>query len=1090
MRAFNKDIVRSIRHSLGRFVAIAAIVALGTGFYAGLRMTAPDMRLAADAYYDGTALMDIRVVSTLGLTDDDIEALRQVKGVSAVAGAYSADVLATLNDEQYVVRVHSLPPGAPQSKQADAATVASEDPDYLNRLLLTEGRWPSAPGECVIFSDRVMSGPTALGDTVTVDLSVGEAEDALARTEFTVVGFAHSPLYVSSTAMGTSTIGSGTVEQFMYVLPEDFNADMPFVEAYVAVDGAAALPADSAAYDARVAEAASAIEAIAPEREQARVDGLKAEAQEELDEARAEYEDEEAKAQKELADARAQLDDAKEELDEGRRKLKSAASTLESSEKKIKDGEKEYTKGAAELDTRRKDAEAQFKEAEDAIAANEANLAEAEAALPTLRKSLAQVTAALSAPDLPEEQKTQLEAQKAELEKSIGEVEQARVTLDESKAQVSAERKKAEAQMAAAQKKLDQAQVDVREGKKRLEEGKAAYKENEAKLAEAQAEYDKGKAEYDKEAARANKELDKAERELADAQKDIDNIEPPDWLVMDRSKNVGLVSFENDSERIDAIASFFPFIFFLVAALVALTTMTRMVDEERMLIGTYKALGYSRARITSKYLIYAALAAGLGSIVGIGTLSQVLPRVIMDAYAIVYYVPQGAMPIDWPIAAAAAGLGVGITLLATWAAAAATLREPPAALMQPPAPKAGKRILLEHVGPLWRRLSFSWKVTFRNIFRYKRRLIMTVIGIAGCTALLLTGLGLQNSINDIIDVQYGELVDYNVVVSEKADADSGAREAADAILSDTAQLPVAVRATEASMIAQGADGAEAMTTIVAPEDAATFQDLWRFRERASGETVPLPTEGAVVTEKLAVKLGLSPGDAITFAEQDDLGNATATTYAVPVAGVIENYIGDYAFMTPATYQRTFGEEPANLTVYARATDDAAERAALSEALRTTGAVDTVAYNDEVIDSYRQMLKSVDMVVVVLVVAAAALAFIVLYNLTNINITERAREIATLKVLGFTPREVNAYIFREIVLLAILGALLGLALGVVLEGFVVVTAEVDQVMFGRTIHAASFAVAFALTLVFTAVVMLVMRPKLARIDMVESLKSNE
>lgn len=1090
MKAFNKDIVRSIRHSLGRFIAIAAIVALGCGFYAGLRMTAPDMRLAADAYYDGTALMDVRVVSTLGLTDDDIEALRQVKGVAAVEGAYSADVLATLNDEQYVVRVHSLPPAAPQSVQTDAATVTSDDPDYLNRLLLTEGRWPTAPGECVIFADRVMSGPTELGDTVTVDPSVGEVEDTLARTEFTVVGFAHSPLYVSSTAMGTSTIGSGTVEQFMYVLPEDFDADMPFVEAYVAVEGAAELPADSGAYDDRVAEVVSAIEAIAPEREQARVAGLQAEAQEELDEKRAEYEEEEARVQKELADARTQLDEAKEELDEGRSKLKSAASTLEASEKKIKDGEKEYTKGAAELDTRRKDAEAQFKEAEDAIAANEANLAEAEAALPTLKDSLAQVTAALAAPDLPEEQKTQLEAQKAELEKSIGEVEQARATLDENKAQVAAERKKADAQMTAAQKKLDQAQVDVREGKKRLEEGKAAYAENEAKLAEAQAEYDKGKAEYDEKAAEANEELDKAEQKLADAQKDIDNIEPPDWLVMDRSKNVGLVSFENDSERIDAIASFFPFIFFLVAALVALTTMTRMVDEERMLIGTYKALGYSRARITSKYLIYAALAAGLGAAIGIAVLSQVLPWVIMEAYSIVYYVPRGATPIDWPIAGAAAALGVGITLLATWAAAAATLRETPAALMQPPAPKAGKRILLEHVGPLWRHLSFSWKVTFRNIFRYKRRLIMTCVGIAGCTALLLTGLGLQNSINDIIDVQYGELVDYNVVVAEKADADGEARVAADAILDDTARLPVAVRATETSMIAQGSDGTEAMTTIVAPSDAAAFEKLWHFRTREGHDAVTLDDTGAVITEKLAAKLGIAPGGSITFAEQDDLGNATATTYQVPVAGIIENYVGDYAFMTPGTFERAFGEEPDNLTVYAQVTDDADERTALSEALRATGAVDTVAFNDEVIDSYRQMLKSVDMVVVVLVVAAAALAFIVLYNLTNINITERAREIATLKVLGFTPHEVNAYIFREIVLLTILGALLGLGLGVVLEGFVVVTAEVDQVMFGRTIHAMSFVIAFALTMVFTVVVMLVMRPKLARIDMVESLKSNE
>ena len=311
-----------------------------------------------------------------------------------------------------------------------------------------------------------------------------------------------------------------------------------------------------------------------------------------------------------------------------------------------------------------------------------------------------------------------------------------------------------------------------------------------------------------------------------------------------------------------------------------------------------------------------------------------------------------------------------------------------------------------------------------------------------------------------------------------------------ALLGDAEKLPVAVRATETSMIAQGVDGTEAMTTIVAPSDPEAFKELWRFRTREGHDEVGLTDAGAIVTEKLATKLGLSVGDAIVFAEQDDLGNATATTYSVPVTGIIENYIGDYAFMTPETYARTFGDEPDNLTVYARATTDEGERSALSEALRATGAVDTVAFNDEVIDSYKQMLRSVNMVVVVLVVAAAALAFIVLYNLTNINITERAREIATLKVLGFTPREVNAYIFREIVLLAMLGALVGLGLGVVLEGSVVVTAEVDQVMFGRTIHWDSFVIAFVLTMVFTAVVMLVMRPKLARIDMVESLKSNE
>ena len=778
----------------------------------------------------------------------------------------------------------------------------------------------------------------------------------------------------------------------------------------------------------------AAIEGIAPAREQARVDGLKAEAQADLDEARAEYEKEEARAKTELADARAELDAAKEELDEGQRKLDAAASTLAASEKKIKDGEKEHTQGTESLSKRKADAEAQFAEAEQQIAANEANLAEANAALPTLQDALAQAEAALQVPNLPAEQRAELEATRADLEQKIADIAAAATALEEAKAQLAQERASADAQIAAAQTQLDQAKTSVEEGKKQLEEGKAEYEQAKADLEAGRAEYEQGVADYDAAAAEANEELDKAEQELADAQKEIDDIEPPDWLVMDRTKNFGVVSFASDADRIDAIASFFPFIFFLVAALVALTTMTRMVEEERMLIGTFKALGYSRARITSKYLIYAALAAGLGSVLGIAVLSQVLPWVIMEAYSIVYYVPRAAMPIDWPIALAAAGLGIGITLLATWAAAAATLRETPAALMQPPAPKAGKRILLECVGPLWRRLSFSWKVTFRNIFRYKRRLVMTCVGIAGCTALLLTGLGLQNSINDIIDVQYGELVDYNVVISEKDDA---------------------------------ADD-----------------------EREGHDEVGLTDAGAIVTEKLATKLGLSVGDAIVFAEQDDLGNATATTYSVPVTGIIENYIGDYAFMTPETYARTFGEEPDNLTVYARATTDEGERSALSEALRATGAVDTVAFNDEVIDSYKQMLRSVNMVVVVLVVAAAALAFIVLYNLTNINITERAREIATLKVLGFTPREVNAYIFREIVLLAILGALVGLALGIVLEGFVVVTAEVDQVMFGRTIHWDSFVIAFVLTMVFTAVVMLVMRPKLARIDMVESLKSNE
>ncbi|WP_418914663.1 FtsX-like permease family protein [Adlercreutzia sp.] len=1092
MKAFNKDIVRSIRHSLGRFVAIAAIVALGCGFYAGLRMTAPDMKLAADAYYDGTDLMDIRVVSTLGLTDEDIEALRDVPGVSGVEAAYSADVLATLNDEQYVMRVHSLSPSAATVVKTDAGALSSDDANYLNRLDLVEGRWPTSANECVIFNDRVMSGPSSLGDTVTVDPSVGNVQDTLAETEFTVVGRVHSPLYVSSTSMGTSTIGSGTIEQFMYVLPEAFDADMPYVEAYVSVEGAAELPADSDAYDDRVAGVVAAIEGIAPAREQARVDGLKAEAQADLDEARAEYEKEEARAKTELADARAELDAAKEELDEGQRKLDAAASTLAANEKKIKDGEKEYTQGTDALSKRKADAEAQFAEAEQQIAANEANLAEANAALPTLQDALAQAEAALQVPNLPAEQRAELEATRADLEQKIADIAAAATALEEAKAQLAQERASADAQIAAAQAQLDQAKTSVEEGKKQLEEGKAEYEQGKADLEAGRAEYEQGVADYDAAAAEANEELDKAEQELADAQKEIDDIEPPDWLVMDRTKNFGVVSFASDADRIDAIASFFPFIFFLVAALVALTTMTRMVEDDRMLIGTLKALGYSKRRIAWKYVAYGLLASVIGCVVGVLVLSQLLPLVIMTAYGIVYFVPQPPfpLPIDPLIAGLSAAFGIGVTLVATAAAAWVVLAERPAALMLPPAPKAGRRILLERVSPVWKRLSFSWKVTLRNMFRYKKRLFMTIVGIAGCTALLLTGLGISDAINDIIDKQFGELTKYNLTVTLDEDASQEDVDAVDALLADDSAVEDAAAVLDEPMLASGPDATDVRLNLVVPEDPDGFAGFFTLRNRLSQEALTLGQDGCLVSEKLAQVCGVVAGDSLTLTEQDSAGNPTSATYRVPVTGIVENYIGYDVFMGPDLYEETFGKPAEYSTRFVIASDNASAREELLDRLQEAEAVKTAAFNDETIETYRSMLASVNLIVVVLVVSAALLAFIVLYNLTNINISERSREIATLKVLGFLPRETNAYIFREIFLLAAIGALVGLVLGMGLESFVVLTAEVDGVMFGRQIHLLSFVLAFVLTMVFTWVSMLAMKPKIARIDMVESLKSNE
>lgn len=1089
--AFNTDILRSITGSWGRFLAIVGIVALGCGFYAGLRMTAPDMDGAADAYYDETSLMDIRVVSTLGLTDADLEALRQVDGVEEVEGAFETDAMVTLNDEQYAVRIHSMPYEARGSDRMDESMVMVPEMDAgaLNELLLVEGRWPTASDECIISADNVMNSPVSLGDGISVDEGVQDLDGILRERTFKVVGFAHSPYYVSTTAMGSTALGSGTIEQFMYVPANAFSSDLPFTEAFIKVEGAKGELAGSMAYQARVDGVVKELEGISSDREDARLAEVKAEAQRTLEENRQEY-------LAGRADAEAQLNEAQQKLDD-------ASAEIESSRAKIASGQGEYDSGVQQLVRERASAERQLADAEEQLNERQAQL---DASGAQLEGSAARLEAgwaaagltAATAPAAAEGLKAQLAAldptapdyaeRASALQAQIAQIEtlmQSQAALDAGWAQHDA----ASAQIAAGRQELavqrQEIQAQLAAAQRKLDAVKAQLQSARAQLADGEAERRDGQAEYDAEHARAQDEFADAERKLAEAQAKIEDIKKPEWLIMDRTKNPGVVSFESDADRVDSIASFFPFIFFLVAALVALTTMTRMVEEERVLIGTFKALGYSRARITSKYLIYAAVASVAGAVIGVVAMALILPPIIMEAYAIIYSVPHGIlMPIDPCIALSAAGLGVGVTLIATWAAVASTLRESPAQLMLPRAPKQGKRILLERIGPLWRHLSFSWKVTCRNIFRYKKRLVMTVIGIAGCTGLLLTGLGLSDAVNDIIDKQYGETVLYNVIVDGDDDLSDDSRDELVSLAETHAFAQVD------TMMASGPERSDASVSVVTPEDAQEFQKLWAMRTRVGHEPLSLGGDGVIITEKLANLLGLAVGDNLTLAEQDSMGNATNTTYGLKVTGIMENYVANYVFLGTDVYADTFGNAPDAKTMYAEVPDGEGEHQAFRDAAAQIPGVKTVAFNNEVISTYRSMLKSVNMIVVVLVVAAAALAFIVLYNLTNINITERVREIATLKVLGFTPHEVDMYIYRETIILTVLGALIGLIFGVVLEGFVIVTAEVDYVMFGRDIHLLSFVMAFAVTILFAVVVMLTMRRKLANINMIESLKSIE
>ena len=1151
--AFGKDLRRSITHSWGRFLAIAIIAALGAGFYAGLRMTGPDMRLAGDEYYDGTSLADVRVVSTIGFDEAQIDALRDVEGVSAVMPAREADAISELDGVQYTLCFQSLDVDAAQASTCDDGfTVQSSDGSYLNRPVLKSGTWPTKSDECLLSSDTVWQTDVHIGDKVRLIEGTQDLDDSFAEREFTVVGFVNSSYYTCSTNVGSTSLGSGRLTSFVFVPDSAFADDYPITEAFVAVDGARDLPWASDAYQAKVDEVANRIDAIADDLKASRIEGLQTDAQATLDEKRAEYEQKKADALAQLDDGQATLDDSKAQLDSAAVELESAKATIAQSESQLASGRAQYESGVAELADQRSQAQAALAQAQasidegwakyhaamqtremlnnklseaqkgldqvnDGLAQVAARIEQAQRAIdrlqaqiealnpadPTyeetkakkaaLEQQLAQAKAALSQL---QQQQAQLESQKTEIETGIAQIDTETAGVPEQLAageqELAAQKAAANQGFASGQASLDAAAAQLAQGQTQLDEGRAQLKSGQAEYADGLSQWENGAAELADKRAQAEAEFADAEAQLADAQAEVDDIATMDADVyaLDLKKNIGAESFRSDAGRIDQIAQVFPLLFFLVAALVSLTTMTRMVDEERVLIGTFKALGYSNGRIASKYLVYAMVASGVGSIVGIVLLSQFLPWFIMNAYAIIYVVPCRPTPIDPALFLLAAGLSVGITVAATLFAAMATLREKPAALMLPRAPKAGKRILLERIRPLWSRMSFSWKVTARNLFRYKRRFFMAIIGIAGCTGLLLTGLGLQNAINDIIDKQYGELYHYNAIVRMDSDVADAEKNAVAKRVEADSEGPKAWVLTENKIVRTpgASDDIDQRVELNVPQDTQEFGNFNTLRTRVGHKPLAIDDEGVLISEKLAAKLGVSVGDSIAIYDEDAIGNATGEGREVRVSGIMENYVAQYVLMSPALYESTMGEAPSYATLLANVAEGDDVREVFSDDVLAMDGVKTVTYNDETINSYRSMLKSVDSVVVVLVVAAALLAFVVLYNLTNINITERVREIATLKVLGFTPHEVNAYIYRETMLLSLIGAFVGLFLGIAMEGYVVITAEVDQVMFGREIHTLSFIIAFALTMLFSVIVTLAMKFKLKKIDMVESLKS--
>lgn len=1189
VKALVKSTLREIRHSLGRYLAIMAIVGLGVGFFSGLRMAQPSMMATGVDYLRDLNLYDYRLLSTLGFTDEDAAYFAGLEGVSAARGSVYTDFLWRTEDGQdRVLAAHAL----------------LED---VNLPALVEGRLPQAPNECL--GDANHFTREDLGQVIRVSPDNSEdTRELLACDGYTLVGLMRSPAYLNY-ERGTSSIGSGSVAAFVYIPLEGFDFEA-YHEIYLTLDQYEEPWSD--AYEALIDSRGEEMEDALQQRADLRYETLLADAQEEIDDGQKELDDGWAEYRQERADTEQELRDAYDELMDGEAEYADGLKDYEQGKKdyadglkKYEDGLKDYTDGEAELADAQRELDDGWAEYEQAKADAEQELQDA---YDTLTESQKQYDDALAEYEKGEKQtregwrdlsagsrelsgaKAQLDEAKAQLDSAKAVLDQTRAQLDDAKTQLDAlaamgltdtpeyqaglaayqsgeaqyqageaqynaglaqyqqglaqyesgqaELAGARQQLNRAQKQLDDAKEELDSAKEELDSGWAEYEQAKAdaeqelekahqelldgqkelddgqqELADARQELDDAKKELDD----AKRDLDKAPGELADARKELDDgwkdyedgraeaegafadaereladgeaelrdareklaeLKSPSTYALTREENTGYACFENDTSIVASISLVFPVFFFLVAALVCMTTMKRMVDEQRTQIGVLKALGYSRGQITGKYLFYSGSAAIMGCLAGYAAGAQSLPLIIWQIYAIMY----GFAPLKFAFSPALAAISFAAALLcsigATYASCRSELKRPSAELIRPKAPKAGKRVFLEYIAPLWKRLSFLRKVSVRNVLRYRSRLVMMVLGIGGCTALLITGFGLRDSIQPVVDMQFDQitLYDYTAAFQDPLSQTEAAAYLADRGWDQDAGLLV----HSGSVDVDAAGGSKSVYLVISASDSLDgFISLHRDQE-----AIPYPGPGEVVLNTgLAQRLGISPGDTIRLLDEK-LGTLEAT-----VSAVCDNYVFDYVYVARQTYLDQGLEPPDYNTVYLHARPDA-DLYEDGVVLSDYEGVGSVTVNEATRERVDTMLARMDLIVIVVVLCAAALAFIVLYNLTNINITERVREIATIKVLGFYQSETAAYVFREITMLSVLGSLAGLVMGKLLHAYVMAQVQVDGMFFPHRVAPTSYLSALVMTWLFTLIITFVMRPKLRRIDMAESLKSIE
>ena len=1165
-KALRKEFFMEIRTSLGRFLSIFFIVAIGVAFFSGIRATEPDMRFSGDAYFDEKRMADLQIISTLGLTEEDIHALEELDGVEKVEYGYSVDALCQAKDSSQAVHVMSILP-------------------TMNVLTVEEGRLPGKENECVVDVDYLESGGFSIGDKICLTSGKeDEITDTLTTDTFTIVGAVSSPCYIGF-HRGSTTIGTGSIAGFVCVPEESFRTEV-YTELYLSVKEAAGLTEFTDAYTDRIEEVKKQIKEIQKEREEARTRGVREEAQEKITDAKQELADARGEAEEELAKAERELTDGRKKLEDGKGQIETSSAQLEQAKARLLSGEEElyrqagqanaqgrqlnqkieeynrqveeYNRQSQLLESQRtllEEQSAALERQREQIAQEQAKLEEQSVQLAQWETQLVQERSALDAaiqqwstlkaqydilasgnpvdPDtlallhkmaeelafgeqqiaageeaLAASRKQWEEAQAAltagqnqmaaawqQLEAGQAQIETARIELDAGEQQLKtaagqlsqapAQFEQAEKQLSGAQTQLDAAQAEITKGWQQSREGESELLSARREIAEKEKELSDGEKEYARAKAEADAKIADGEKDLEDAETKVREIESAKWYLRDRDDFPEHAGYGENADRMRAIGKVFPVLFFLVAALISLTTMTRMVEEQRTQIGTLKALGYERRAIAGKYLGYACVATLTGSIAGVLFGEKVFPFVIITAYGIMYeHIPNVVIPYNIQYAFMASAAALICTLLATFFSCSRELREQAAELMRPPAPRQGKRIFLERMGFFWNRLSFTWKATLRNLIRYKKRFFMTIFGIGGCMALLLVGFGLKDSIFDIGLLQYHELqlYDGNLILNEDA-TEAERTEACEKLAADAR-----VERTSETLLKQvtiGCGDTKGDVYLNVPKEAEPFFRFVVHRDRITKEVYSLEEDGVILTEKMAKKLGVAAGDSI-YIQDEEKGELE-----VVVSAVCENYMQHYLYMTSSLYEKIYGKTPEYQSVYFMMKEgrETEQEEVGEEILREKGAL-SISYTSDIETQLNDMLVSLNIVMVVLVISAGMLAFVVLYNLNNINITERKRELATLKVLGFYPGEVAQYVYRENMILTVLGALAGILLGKFLHQFVIVTVEIDSAMFGRNIDFSSFVYGFLITVAFSVFVNGVMYFKLKKINMVESLKSVE